>query len=197
MFDYFYKRPYLLYSLIAAFFVMGIIGLATMPKNLFPDANPPKVVVITSVPGATAKVAASTISKPIEEEIARLGLVTDVSSINVANFSIVSAEFGYKKGLNEAAVDVANALSIAKAKLPQGINPAIYTAGDFTLPVDVIALSPKNDMITLGEIRKIADSFIKPKLLGNTEIGNVEVFGGYMSAINVEIDPFKAKKYGV
>lgn len=197
MFEFFYKRPYLLYALIAGFFIMGIVGLTTMPKNLFPDANPPKVVVITSVPGATAKVVASTVSKPIEEEIARLGLVTDVSSINVANFSIVSAEFGYKKSLNEAAVDVANALNVAKAKIPSGLNPAIYTAGDFTLPVDVIALSPKNDTIDLDQIRKIADSFIKPSLLGNENIGNVEVFGGYQSAINVEIDPFKAKKYGV
>jgi len=197
MFDFFYKRPYLLYSLIAGFFIMGIIGLATMPKNLFPDANPPKVVVITSVPGATAKVAASTVSKPIEEEMARLGFVTDVSSVNVANFSIVSVEFGYKKSLNEAAVDVSNALNIARAKIPAGLNPAIYTAGDFTLPVDVIALSPKNDAISLGQIRKVADSFIKPKLLSNPAIGNVEVFGGYESAINVEIDPFKAKKYGI
>ena len=197
MFDYFYKRPYLLYSLIAGFFIMGIVALVTLPKNLFPDANPPKVVVITKVPGATAKVVASTVSKPIEQEISRLGLVTDVSSVNVANFSIVAAEFGYKKGLNAAAVDVANALSIAKAKLPNGVNPAIYTAGDFTLPVDILSLSPKNNNISLSEIRKIADSFIKPYLLGNKNIGNVEVFGGYQSSINVEIDPFKAKKYGI
>ena len=197
MFEFFYKRPYLLYSLITGFFIMGIIGLITMPKNLFPDANPPKVVVITSVPGATAKVAASTVSKPIEEELARLGFVTDVSSVNVANFSIVSAEFGYQKGLNEAAVDVSNALNIAKAKIPTGLNPAIYTAGDFTLPVDVIALSPKNDRVSLDQIRKVADSFIKPRLLSNPAIGNVEVFGGYESAINIEIDPFKAKKYSV
>ena len=197
MFDFFYKRPYLLYSLIAGFFIMGVIGLMTMPKNLFPDANPPKVVVITSVPGATAKVAASTVSKPIEEEMARLGFVTDVSSVNVANFSIVSVEFSYKKSLNEAAVDVSNALNIARAKIPAGLNPAIYTAGDFTLPVDVMALSPKNDAISLDQIRKVADSFIKPKLLSNPAIGNVEVFGGYESAINIEIDPFKAKKYGV
>ncbi len=197
IFEYFYKRPYLLYSLIAGFFIMGIVGLATLPKNLFPDANPPKIVVITKVPGATAKVAASTVSKPIEEELSRLGLVTDVSSVNVANMSIVSAEFGYKKSLNAAAVDVANALNIAKAKIPSGLNPAIYTAGDFTLPVDVIALSPKNSSITLDEIRKISDSFIKPHLLSNKAIGNVEVFGGYESAINIEIDPFKAKKYGV
>jgi len=197
MFSFFYKRPYLLYSIIAAFFIMGIIALVTLPKNLFPDANPPQVIVITNVPGATAQVAASTVSKPIEEEISRLGLVTDVSSVNVANYSIVKADFDYKKGLNAAAVDVANALSIVKAKLPKGTNPAIYTAGDFTLPVDIIALSPKNSSVSLSDIRKIADSFIKPHLLSNKAIGNVEVFGGYQSAINIEVDPFKAKKYGV
>jgi len=197
MFEFFYKRPYLLYALIATFFIMGIVGLKTLPKNLFPDANPPEVIVVTKVPGATAQIAANTVSKPIEEEIARLGLVTDVSSVNVANFSIVKADFDYKKGLNAAAVDVANALSIAKAKLPANANPAIYTAGDFTLPVDVIALSPKNDSISLADIRKIADSFIKPHLLSNPEIGNVEVFGGYKSAIRIEVDPFKAKRYGI
>ena len=197
MFDFFYKRPYLLYSVIAAFFIMGIIALVTLPKNLFPDANPPEVIVITQVPGATAQVAASTVSKPIEQEISRLGLVTDVSSVNVAGFSIVKADFDYDKGLNAAAVDVANALSIAKAKLPQGTNPAIYTAGDFTLPVDIIALSPKNKNIDLAGIRKIADSFIKPALLSDKSIGNVEVFGGYQSAINIAVDPFKAKRYNV
>ncbi len=197
MFDFFYKRPYLLYSVIATFFAMGIIALVALPKNLFPDANPPLVIVITSVPGATAQVASSTVSKPIEQEISRLGLVTDVSSINVANYSIVKAEFEYDKGLNAAAVDVANALSIAKSKLPSNVSPSIYTAGDFTLPVDVIALSPKNKNITLADIRKVADSFIKPYLLSNKSIGNVEVFGGYESAINIEVDPFKAKRYGV
>jgi len=197
IFEYFYKRPYLLYSIIVGFFVMGIIGLIKLPKNLFPDSNPPKIVVITKVPGATAKVVASTVSKPIEEELSRLGLVTDVSSVNVPNLSIVSAEFGYKKGLNAAAVDVANALNVAKAKMPKDLTPAIYEAGDFTLPVDIISLSPKNNSINLSEIRKIADSFIKPHLLSNKNIGNVEVFGGYQSSINIEIDPFKAKKYNI
>jgi multidrug efflux pump subunit AcrB len=197
MFEYFYKRPYTLYALIAGFFIMGIVALITLPKNLFPDANPPQVIVITNVPGATAQVVANTVSKPIEQEISRLGLVTDISSVNVANFSIVKAEFGYKKDLNAAAVDVANALSIARSKLPAHVNPSIYTAGDFTLPVDIMSLSPKNSNISTAEIRKIAESFIKPYLLSNPEIGNVEVFGGYQSAINIEVDPFKAKRYNI
>jgi multidrug efflux pump subunit AcrB len=197
MFEYFYKRPYLLYSLIAASFVLGVIALFTLPKNLFPDSSPPQVIVITKVPGATAQVAANTVSKPIEQEISRLGMVTDISSVNVANFSIVKAEFDYKKSLNAAAVDVANALSIAKGRLPSNANPAIYTAGDFTLPVDVIAVSPKNDNVNLADIRKVVDSYIKPRLLSNPEIGNVEVFGGYQSSINIKVDPFKAKRYNI
>lgn len=197
MFDFFYRRPYLLYSIIGAFFFMGIVALLTLPKNLFPDANRPQVVVITQVPGATAQVAAGTVSKPIEEEISRLGLVRNVSSVNAANFSIVKAEFEYEKGLDAAAVDVANALSIAKGKLPPNTHPSIYTVGDFTMPVDVVALSSRDGSLTLSDIRKIADSFIKPFLLGNPAIGNVEVFGGYESAINIEVDPFKAKKYGI
>ncbi|MGQ9847472.1 MAG: efflux RND transporter permease subunit, partial [Bacteroidales bacterium] len=197
MFEYFYNRPHLLYSLIAGFFIIGLLALITLPKNLFPDSTPPQVIVLTKVPGATAQVVANTVSKPIEQEIARLGLVTDVSSINVANFSIVKAEFSYEKGLNAAAVDVANALSIAKGVLPTDANPAIYTAGDFVLPVDVISLSPKSDNISLSDIRKIADSYLKPYLLSNPDIGNVEVFGGYESSINIEVDPFRAKKYNI
>ena len=197
MFEYFYKRPYQLYSLIAILFALGVVALITLPKNLFPDANRPQVVVITQVPGATATVASSSVSKPIEAEISRISMVRDVSSVNVANMSIVKAEFEYKKGLESAAVDVANALSIAKGKLPANVTPAVYTAGDFTLPVDIISLSPKDGNITLPEIRKIADSFIKPYLLSDNRIGNVEVFGGYQSAINIEINPFKAKHYNI
>ena len=197
MFNFFYKRPYFLFAIITGFFIMGIIGLKVLPKNLFPDANPPEIIVITQVPGATAMVAASAVSKPIEQEVSRLGHVTDVSSINVPNYSIVKVDFDYKKSLNSAAVDVANALSIAKAKIPNNLQPAIYTAGDFTLPVDVISLSPKNSSISIAEIRKIAQNFIKPELLSNEKIGNVEVFGGYQGSINIEVDPFKAKKYGV
>jgi len=197
MFDFFYKRPYLLFSIIALFFVMGVIGLIKMPKNLFPNSNYPTVVVITKIPGATALVAVSTVSKPIEEEIARVALVKDISSINVPNFSIVKAQFEYTKGLEAAAVDVSNALSIVKAKLPSGANPAVYTVGAFTLPVEVVSLSPKNNNISLDDIRKIADSFIKPALLSNPDIGNIEIFGGYQSSINIEINPFEMKKYNL
>jgi len=197
MFDFFYKRGYLTTAIILGLFVFGIIGLVKMPKNLFPDANRPEVVIFTTVPGAPANVVATSVSKPIEEEMGTLSNVFEIKSTNVPNFSIVHVVFQYSKGLNAAAVDVSNALNRIKAKLPQGSTPSIYIVGDFTMPVDVFSLSPKNNNISLAEVRKIADSYIKPKLLSSPDIGNVEIFGGYQSAIMIQIDPIKMQKYGI
>jgi len=197
LFDFFYTRPHLLYSLIAAFFVLGVYGLVAMPKNLFPDSDRPTVIVMTQVPGATPNVVAATVSKPIELELASLSMIRQVSSTNIAGMSIVTAEFEYVKGLDPAALDVNNAINKVRAKLPQGASPSIFTTGAFTLPVDVFALSPKDDAIGIGELRKLVDSDIKPALLRNRDIGNVEVFGGYQSAITIRVNPFKAAAQGV
>ncbi|NPA55174.1 MAG: efflux RND transporter permease subunit [Epsilonproteobacteria bacterium] len=195
MFEFFYKRGHLLYAIILAMFVFGVIGLIKMPKNLFPDANRPEVVVFTNAPGAAANVVATSVSKPIEEEMATLNNIYEIKSTNVANFSIVHVVFNYTKTLESASVAVSNALNRVKSKLPTNATPAIYLVGDFTPPVDLFSLSPKNSDITLADIRKIAVSFIKPQLLNKKDIGNVEVFGGYESSIMIHIDPRKMAKY--
>ncbi len=197
MFDFFYKRPYLLYSIVAGLFILGVYGLIVMPKNLFPDSDRPTVIIMSQVPGATPNVVAATVSKPVEQEVSTLALIRKVSSTNIAGMSIVTAEFEYKKGLDAAAVDVNNAINKVRGKLPPGINPSIYTAGSFVLPVDVFALSPANDNLDIDTIRKLVISDIKPALLRNPEVGNVEVFGGFQSAININIDPFAAKAHGI
>ena len=197
MFDYFHKRPYLLYSLIAGFFVLGIYGLVVMPKNLFPDSDRPTIIVISQIPGATPDVVTATVSKPMEQELSTLAQIRQVSSTNIAGMSIVTAEFEYKKGLDAAAVDVNNAVNKVKGKLPPEVSPSIYTTGAFTLPVDVYALSPADGDLSLDDIQKLAESDIKPALLRNTAIGNVEIFGGYQSAVTIAIDPFTAKSHGI
>ena len=197
MFEFFHERPYLLYSLIAGFFVLGCIGLVAMPKNLFPDSDRPTVVVVTPVPGATPNVVAASVSKPIEQEVSALALVRQVSSTNIAGMSIVTVEFEYEKGLDSAAVDVSNALSKVRNTLPAEVNPSVYTTGSFTLPADVFAVSAVDESLTVADVRKLVESDIKPALLRTAAIGNVEVFGGSQSAIRVNVDPFKLKAQGV
>ncbi len=193
MFEFFYKRTHLLFAITIALFVFGIIGLIVMPKNLFPDSARPEVVVFTTMPGASASVIATSVSKPIEEEMGTLSDVYDIKSTNVPNFSIVHVIFDYTKTLKDSMLDVSNALNKIKASLPPHANSSIYLVGAFTQPVDVFSVS--SDKLSLSEVRKIVDSFIKPKLLNSSQIGNVEIFGGYESAIMIKINPNKLQKY--
>ena len=88
MFDFFYKRPYLLYSIVAGLFILGVYGLIVMPKNLFPDSDRPTVIIMSQVPGATPNVVAATVSKPVEQEVSTLAQIRKVSSTNIAGMSI-------------------------------------------------------------------------------------------------------------
>jgi len=85
--------------------------------------------------------------------------------------SVVTAEFEYEKGLEDAAVDATDAVNKARSVLAPDLNPLIYTADSFTLPVDVFALSPANESLTPADIRKIAESDIKPAILRAWNIG--------------------------
>ncbi|TYB32324.1 MAG: efflux RND transporter permease subunit, partial [Flexistipes sinusarabici] len=197
MFDFFYKRPQLLYSLLAGFIFLGLIGFMKMPRNFFPDAEYPQVFVITQVPGATAETVSSTVSKVLEEEIYTLANIRSVSSTNIAGMSVVRAEFDYSKELGEAAVYVNNALNRVRSRLPENAAPSIYTSGAFNAPVDVFTLTSADDSMTLSDVRKIAESDVKRELLKNKYIGNVEIFGGYKGAVSVDLDPMKMSKYSL
>jgi len=195
MFELFYKNRYLLFATIAFITIFGIIGLIFMPKKLFPDANRPEIVIFTTLKGASSKIIATSISKPIEEEMATLSDIYEIKSTSTSNFSIVHVIFNYTKTLSQAAVDVSNALNKIKTNLPKDALSEIYLVGDFMLPVDVFALS--SNTLNTSEIRKIAQNYIKPALLRDKNIGNVEIFGGSKSAIEIKIDPIKMLSYSI
>ncbi|MRJ06398.1 MAG: AcrB/AcrD/AcrF family protein [Epsilonproteobacteria bacterium] len=198
MFEFFYRRTHLLFAIIGGMFLFGVIGLIKMPINLFPDSNRPEVVVFASMPGANPQTIATALAKPIEEEMATLSNVYEIKSTSVPNFAIIHIVFDYQKGLEEGAVDVTNGLNRIKAQLPPGVTTAIYLVGDFTMPADVFALSPKpGSGLTLADVRKITESFIKPRLLADKGIGNVEVFGGYQNSIVVKLDPLLLQKHQI
>ncbi|MEO1942500.1 MAG: efflux RND transporter permease subunit [Campylobacterales bacterium] len=198
MFEFFYRRPHLLGAIIGGLLLTGVLGLLRMPKNLFPDASRPEVVIFASLPGANPESIATAVVKPIEEEMATLNGVYEIKSTSVPNFGIIKVVFNYSKGLEEGAVDVVNGLNRIRGKLPSGVTTSIYLVGDFTMPVDLFAVTPKEGSgLSLAEVRKIVENYIKPRLLISDQIGNVEVFGGYQQALTIKVDPRKLAQYNI
>ena len=113
------EKPHLVLSLVILLSVVGIMGYKKMPFNLFPDTDRPQISVVTVMPGAAAADVETDITRVIEKEISSIDMVRTVTSTSKDEVSVVLAEFEYKKSLDSAATDVANALSkVAGAPSP-------------------------------------------------------------------------------
>ena len=191
------SHPHLVLSFILLLAALGFIGFRSMPLNLFPDANYPVIAVIIPQPGAAAADVEDKVTRPVEKELATIDLVRKVRSISQDEMTAVSVEFEYRKSLDAAATDVANALQRIESKLPPDIKPAeIFRVSDATTPVFTLALTPKKGShLDLAKVRQLADNEIREAFLRIPEVANVEIFGGYNPEILVEVDPVRLKAH--
>ncbi len=187
------SKPYIIISFLALFLLAGILGYDKSHRNLFPNSNYPEVAIVIIQPGASAKTIASNVAVPIEEELYTLDEIRRAYSNTIDEVTVIRAEFEYTKDIDTAVSDVSNALSKVRSKLPKDIKePQVIKITEATAPILVIALSPKkNTHLSLEDIRDIASSEIKHKLLKTKGVANVDIFGGYKKELQIVVNKDK------
>ncbi len=191
------KRPHLVLSVVLLLAVVGVVGFFKMPVNLFPDSERPQIAVVTVWPGASAGDVASDVSRVIEKELKTIELVRRVTSTANDEVSVVMAEFEYAKGLESAATDVSNSLNKIRPLLPPGIRPfQVYKISSATPAVLTLSVTPRPEShLDLSQVRRLAENPIKEALLRLPDVENVEVFGGYQSVVQVDLDPDRLQMF--
>jgi len=191
------RKPHIILAFLALFVLTGITGYNKMHRNLFPNSNYPEVALVIVQPGASAKTMASNIAVPIEEELYALDEIRRAYSNTIDEVTVIKAEFEYSKDIDTAVNDVTTALSKIRAKLPKDIKePQIIKITEATAPVLVVAMSPKGDAsLTLEDIRDLASSHVKHRLLKTKGIANVDIFGGYEKELHIIVNKEKLDSY--
>ena len=193
------KKPHVVISFLALFILAGLVGYNKTHRNLFPDSNYPQIAVTVVWPGASAAEVAENVSLPIEEKLYALEGIRRVYSTNIDEVSVVNAEFEYGVSIDNALNDASAALSQLGAVLPKDIRqPQIVKITETTAPILVAALFPKKQGgPSLEEIREIAETEIKPKLLKLKGVADVEIFGGYEKELQIVIDKNRLDHYNL
>ncbi len=190
------RKPHVVISFLALFLMAGMYGYGKIHRNLFPNSNYPEVALVVVEPGASAKSIASNIAVPIEEELYSLDEIRRAYSNTIDEVTVIRAEFEYTKDIDTAVNDVNNALSKIRSKLPSDIKePQIIKITEATAPILVVALSPKNDKLSLEDLRDLASGDLKHKLLRLDGVANVDIFGGYEKELQIIIDKEKLDSY--
>ncbi|MGD2135205.1 MAG: efflux RND transporter permease subunit, partial [Gemmatimonadales bacterium] len=183
--DFALRNRYTVWALSIGILAFGLLAYVRLPIQLFPDTAPPLVNVLTAYPGATARDVADLVSDPIEEEAASLQGVYQVSSTSQEGLSLVAVEFDYDISVDLAAVDVQNAISRIRERLPSTVEePQVLKFSTSDRPVLTVGLVAED----LVAARRLAEDVLAPELQRQQGVALIDVFGGYQPEIGVQVD---------
>lgn len=103
--------------------IYGSYLASTMPMDVFPDLDRPRVIILTECPGLSTEEVETLVTQPIEIALLGASGVEAVRSQSTAGLNVIYIEFGWETEIREARQTVQERLSSIAGELPQGINP--------------------------------------------------------------------------
>lgn len=181
----------------ALLLIYGAIVLLRTEVDIFPDLNAPTVVVMTEAPGMAPEEIERVVTYPVETSVNGATGVRRVRSASATGLSSVWVEFDWGTDVYRARQIVAEKLSEIEGSLPPGVGkPTLGPQSSILGEIMIIGLTA--DSITSAEeLRTIADSRIRPRLLSLSGVSSVSVIGGDAREYQILLDPASMQQYGV
>lgn len=136
------KKPFTIVVAVILVLILGVVSYANMSVDLMPSFNLPYVMVTTAYPGASPEEVEKAVTQPVEQSMASVSDVTEVSSISSENQSMVILEFNQNADMDAAVVEVREALDLVSAYFADGVGSSvILKLNPDMLPVMALSVS--------------------------------------------------------
>ena len=189
------RRPVFVLMLVSALMVLGLVSYVRLPVELFPNVQFPFVSVTVLYPGAGPDEVQRLIAEPLEEQLSSLPNVRQVRTLATEGQVFTGVEFALGTNVDTAAADVRQRVDIAKVRFPRDAEEPIVAKFDFAAePVLNIGLSGARSP---RELRRLADDIVKPRFERVAGVAAVNVSGGLVREIRVEVDQERLRAYGL
>ena len=174
----FIERPVLASVISIVIVIAGIIGLASLPVEQYPDIAPPTVMVRASYPGASAETIQKSVIVPLEEAINGVEDMTYLTSAAAAGSASISIYFKQGTDPDMAAVNVQNKVSTATGQLPSEVTQiGVTTMKRQTSMVKIFSLYSPDDSYDEGFLANYSKINIEPRIVRIPGVGEAFTLG--------------------
>ncbi len=179
------KRPVMMTVIVLVFVLFGYLGFKNLSLNLMPDVSLPYVTVQTIYPGAGPSEIETLITKKIEDAIATIEGIDNITSYSLDGVSLVLIEFALDKNVDVANQETKDKIDQILNSLPSDAKLPIVSKIDFrAAPVADLVLS--GDFTSI-ELYEFADKIVKNQLSQIKGVANVSLAGGQERNIQVRL----------
>ncbi len=190
------KKPV---PVLVMFMILTVVGLMSFGQ-LGIDSNPnidiPVVSVTVTQPGAGPVELESQVTKKVEDAVAGLGNIDELSSTVTDGVSTTVINFVLGTDTDRATNDVRNAVSQIRQELPQDVNDPIVQRLEFA-GGPIMTYAVVSERRSVEELSDLTDRTIARALLQVPGVAQVNRLGGVDREIRVNLNPKRLQALGI
>jgi multidrug efflux pump len=193
----FVRRPVATVLLTIGLALAGVGAFFLLPVASLPQVDFPAISVSASLPGASPDTMATSVATPLERRLGVIAGVNEMTSSSGVGSTRISLQFDLNRNIDAAAREVQAAINATRADLPSNLrsNPTYRKANPSAAPVIILALTSPTR--SAGQVYDAVSNVVQQKLAQVQGVGDVELGGGSLPAVRVDLLPFALNKYGI
>lgn len=184
------KRPLTVFVVVLAVVVLGIVAYLRMTPDLLPNMDFPYVIIVTADPGASPEAVEEEITRPMEQSMATLDQIKEVTSTSQNSVSMVMLEFEDGVNMDTISVDIQQKIAVLEGQWSDMVGtPYVLKINPSMIPVMVAAVSREgSDVYALSDL---VTGELTGKLEGVSGVASVTVSGALTRQAHVILDQEK------
>ncbi len=189
------RRPILTFIIFLVVIILGLVSLSRISIDLMPEITYPTISVITSYGNVGPQEMEELITRPIEEALAAVQGVEEITSTSTEGRSMVRVSFDWNTDLDVAANDIRDRIDRVLGRLPEDIERPMIRKFDLSaFPILIMSVSGHLDPLVL---RQIVEDQVKYRLERVPGVAAVDIWGGLSREIHVDLQAAQLKALGL
>jgi HAE1 family hydrophobic/amphiphilic exporter-1 len=175
--------------------VLGLSSFTRLQIDMLPSIEMPTLSIRTGYEGASPVVMERLVTQIIEEIVATVPGVAELSSESSEGNSRIRVTFNWGTDVDTAAIDVQAQLEDEINELPDDIErPRVSKFDVAGFPVVIMGISSPMDPV---ELTRIIEEQLRFRLARVEGVAQVDTWGQYKREIRIELDPAKINALGI
>jgi len=189
------RRPVLGIIIFALVAVVALFLVPGIPIDMFPEINPPFLLVMTTYRGAGPETVESSITRLLESQLVNVSGLKNLTSTSSEGSSVIFMEFNFGTNLDVKINDIRDRLDRIKTVLPdEADTPFIMQLDPNSMPILRIAVQGNR---SLNDLQALATDVIQDLLEQVDGVASTDVIGGAQQQVRVEISQNRLEALGL
>lgn len=189
------KRKITFIMIFIAVVGLGLVSLFQLQPELLPDITYPAATVQITYEGVGPVEMENLVSRHIEQGVAAIDRVEDISTTITEGRSVTTVEFEWGTDMDAAVADIRSTLDMTERALPDDASSPMVFQFDFSMmPIMFIGLSGPMDR---AKMRELSEDIVEPRLENVKGIAAVTTGGGREREIRVALNRSKLESLNI